>query len=678
MNAKRLPGLVSGAIATLSAFALALLVLAATDARAGFAPSGALLGSADEFITPGVGVDAKGNSLTVWHQGAAPLRSVKARRALSWGLLDPVMDLSPPGEDSINPVVAFGPNGRAIVAWQRPSPSNSMAKARWVEPDGSLGPVLTLKSASESVSTVDLRAVVDSAGTATVAWRNDASLPTRLQARRIGPDGALGAPIDDVSGEGVDDARIAALPDGSTLAVWRSTKIRSNVVSPNGSAGAPADLSVSPGQASPRLEVDSEGNGLVTWRGGSDPWSILGRRTGPTGAAVGNELTIDPPATGFVDTRVDVSADSSRHFLITWDRQDATGTHVAYARRVDSDANFAGPAQVVSAGGGSSGAGARGVVPFVEDRGSGAVAWSLSYLPLGTFTTQGRVLDSLAVPVGGVSFLWGGYQVEGAGTPSGGVAAFVSIVPVPAPSAVLLTLDRYLVPPLCSDSQATVVQGKTIEVPLACSGPTASSGEVVERPKHGTVSRLCCARFPADPSWFYGPTPGFEGSDSFTYHVSNEGGTSNDARMTIRVGKDTVRPVIKHFRFVRSRSPAKASASAARNRKSRKQNFTFMLAYSEEATAKVTVKQPRRGLLRGNRCRARGHGDRSAGRRCTYYGRIGSVSSKRLALTTTITVRGKLLRRLRRDGRFRATAVATDAAANRSKSKRLKIRTKRR
>ena len=52
---------------------------------------------------------------------------------------------------------------------------------------------------------------------------------------------------------------------------------------------------------------------------------------------------------------------------------------------------------------------------------------------------------------------------------------------------------------------------------------------------------------------------------------------------------------------------------------------------------------------------------------------VGRVKSKKPSQKPTIRVRGKLAKRLDRGGHFRATAIATDLARNRSKPKRLKI-----
>jgi D-tyrosyl-tRNA(Tyr) deacylase len=65
--------------------------------------------------------------------------------------------------------------------------------------------------------------------------------------------------------------------------------------------------------------------------------------------------------------------------------------------------------------------------------------------------------------------------------------------------------------------------------------------------------------------------------------------------------------------------------------------------------------------------RRRAHGSRR-------YTKFGKVRSKAAGQSLTIRVPGKLAKRLARGGRFRATAVATDPAGNKSKTKTIALR----
>ena len=137
----------------------------------------------------------------------------------------------------------------------------------------------------------------------------------------------------------------------------------------------------------------------------------------------------------------------------------------------------------------------------------------------------------------------------------------------------------------------------------------------------------------------YTPKPGFDGTDRFAYTASNDGGSSNSALVTIKVGKDTVKPRIRRFRFVNGKARDK-----------------FVLRVSEPSRVAIVVEEI------------------SARARQSKRILVGRARSKKASRKVVIPVRGKLAKRLDAGGRFRATAVATDLARNRSKPKRLKLR----
>ena len=225
-----------------------------------------------------------------------------------------------------------------------------------------------------------------------------------------------------------------------------------------------------------------------------------------------------------------------------------------------------------------------------------------------------------------------------ASAPAAGAAAFLAHYPISG-SAQGGVVRRFLAPPGCSDSPARVVQGKPLAAPLACTGAAIETAAVLAKPKHGTVG----AFDPATLSLRYTPKPGYKGSDSFTYTATNDGGTSGVARVTIKVGKDTVKPKVRKLKLIRKG-------------KAGKQTFKLRVVLSEPARTKVTLKSLVRG---GGKLKLR---------------KLGKVAGKKASRKATIPIKGKLARQLRAGGSFRAVAVATDAAGNKSAPKRLKFR----
>jgi hypothetical protein len=424
--------------------------------------------------------------------------------------------------------------------------------------------------------------------------------------------------------------RIADLPNGSTVVVWSSAGTELNVVGPNLEVGTPQTVSSNNSTAEPILGVDSHGDGLVTWReGGSGPFTIRGIRLDPTGAPVGGEIIIDPTAPAGLSTRMAIASDTAGDFLVAWVRYLPPDEGILYSRGLDPSGEFRGPPEPVSGAGGL----AEDLIgSMIDDRGSGALVWP-DYT-MSTSTVMGRTIDSAGIPSGAIGTLAGARAgpVFGAAQPTLGFAAFLTH----QNESVLVR--RFLEPPICANSDAVVHQGKPIVVQLSCTGPGIETARASGNPAHGSLS-------PFDPSrmaFGYTPKPGFDGTDSFTYTAGNDGGDSNIATVTIKVGKDTLKPKIRRFRFVKAKSRDK-----------------FVLKISEPARVAIAVD-------------AISHGAKNSKRVV-----VGRVKSKRASRRIVIGVRGKLAKKLNAGGRFRATAVATDLARNRSKPKRLRIVTSR-
>src|SRR5437764_2805673 len=436
-----------------------LLASAARDARAGFAPGTTAIATGSPNVELGprpLAVDGAGRTTIVYESGAVGSRVVHARRVAANGIVGPPLTLSDtPAADNGAASVASSPGGRSFAAWdelnnpQTASETESV-KGRWIEPNGSLGPVLTLFNGTMSADAVTLEVVIAPDGTATVTWidQHDSS---KLRAIRVSPAGALSAVVPDISGGGVGGSQyqLASLPDGTTLAAWYAIEVKSNTLSPSGTPGTPASLSSGPETAGDQgLAVDGHGDGLAAWRvdhsGSPDTYEIAGRRLNSSGAPIGSEFTVDPAASGFAGSKAWVSADSTGHFLVTWDRQDSLSNPVGYARRVDADGTL-GVMHPVTAGPGME----IDLVSALQDRGSAAVAWRFLGPGVNDAGGRGRVLDTSGAPIGGVVPLFNiTLNVVGAGRPSANVAAFAAVVFESGKS--FLRLRRFLSPPICS------------------------------------------------------------------------------------------------------------------------------------------------------------------------------------------------------------------------------------
>lgn len=101
------------------------------------------------------------------------------------------------------------------------------------------------------------------------------------------------------------------------------------------------------------------------------------------------------------------------------------------------------------------------------------------------------------------------------------------------------TLKVLKPPPVCSGVTADTPYDNAVTVDPDCTGDAAGDTvAVVDDPAHG-VAAVVAGRLR------YTPTPGHTGTDSFTYTVTNEGGSSNEATVTVTVAppKPTCDPV---------------------------------------------------------------------------------------------------------------------------------------
>ena len=611
---------------------LALGLLPAGAAQAGFASTSETIFESEQTSSPDIAIDAAGNSIVAWsdEKTLGDPREAKARRLSAGGTLGPVLELAP-GEIGAETAVAMTAAGRAFAAWEGlPAAATAdWVKGRWIEPDGTLGPVLTLAvGAAGTFSASYVQVVVDPGGVATVSWQNSED-GGAIGVRRVLPDGALGTLVPDISGSAAPEHQTVALPNGSTVAVWRGSGVETNTIDAALNFGVPVKISSLGLTNNPEIATDSLGNGLVVWRASSgENWGAYARRLAANGAPTGTELTIDPPGEEFVG-HVSVAADTTDDFVVTWDRQNAKNERAVLSRGV-GNAGFTGLAQTLAAGmiGSSSAA------PALFDNGAGAVTWRSGDSEVPDFAF-GRAIDRTGLPTGPTQELFANSSVSTvsvASAPAIGAAVFLMHYPISG-SAQGGVVRRFLAPPACADSSAATAQGKPVTTPLACGGAAIETLQVLANPRHGALSAVD----PAGLSAVYTPRPGYTGADSFTYTAGNDGGSSGPARVTIR---DTVKPKIKRLAVLKGKP------------------YKVRLFLSEPARVKVTVNR----LVRvGGKRQPR---------------KIGVLTAKRPASRATLPVKGRLARKLATGGRFRLVAVATDPAGYRSnqKKKSLKLR----
>lgn len=601
-----------------------IAILAPASAQAAFAPENDEIATSAEFPEPSaISTDLAGTSTIAWGepQPAGTMSEPRARRLSPGGDLGPVLELSP-GSPSYEPQVAMGPGGRAFAAWRAPGPVSQEASAlgRWIEPDGALGPLLTIGKGELGVQdVVELSVVVDPAGVATVAWRNQVN--QNLALRRIGPDSSMGPLLPEVSSS-VDNLKIAALPNGSTVAVFDTAFVESLVVTSDLEVSAQMNLSSTNEVSDPSIAVDSAGNGLVAWRDGlgeSSGFGVAAARLSPTGAPAGGEIIIEPRQPDGVDFPIGVAADAADDFLVSWSHQDGTNSYVVKALGINSAGVFTGPAQPLSA----SGSVALSSKPTLFDSGGGAVAWR-SFQGMAT-SGLGRAVNRAGAPTGDLTTIASGATLTTGDSSPLGVAAYLFR------AGKSVVVRRFLEPPICGDSTFVLTSQGSVSIPLACDSLSIEGGQALTPPRRGVLEGFSGA----GPSVTYKPRAGAGGNDVFTFAMSNDGGASKTATVSIL---DEVKPQFKRLKLV-----------------GRRGRYRFVGRLSEPAKVLIKIS-----------------GKNKKGKRV----RLPKLRSKKAKLKLKIRVKGKVAKKLIAGGRFRVTAVATDTAGNKSKPKRLKLRFK--
>jgi hypothetical protein len=232
-----------------------------------------------------VGLDATGRAFFSWYVDDNTGDRVQFRIRSAGGVLGPVEDLTPAGENNNTPRMAVNSNGDAVIAWNHGS-----MQARIRSSSGALSPI-QLIAGPGVFQTVSLPQVaIDSNSNAVFVWQardtttqcNGGSC-MRIRTRTRSADGTLST-IQTLSGAGQDaqDQQVASDSNGNAIFVWARYGgttacgggsclfVQARVRSPSG-ALSPVQTISGPithfniPLAPPKVAVDSNGNAIFVW-----------------------------------------------------------------------------------------------------------------------------------------------------------------------------------------------------------------------------------------------------------------------------------------------------------------------------------------------------------------------------------------------------------------------------
>jgi hypothetical protein len=272
---------VTGLLRTACLSTLLAAALALTDpvgARADFTAPFDVGDAQSDPEEPHVAVDPDGNVYYVWQafDSVADENVIRMRRRAADGTLGPIQRLSPSGGHANDPHLAIDPAGNVHFAWDWSEPSKlSELQTRRLAADGTLGPVRTLITASETEGGSEVELAVDDAGNAYFAWVHQNIVfgePDQVESVRLSAGGALGSVQDLAEGPGghLGNPAVAVNASGAAAYAWVlntspvDATLQGRLRAPDGSLGAARDLAT--GQSgTPDVAVDPSGNGHFTW-----------------------------------------------------------------------------------------------------------------------------------------------------------------------------------------------------------------------------------------------------------------------------------------------------------------------------------------------------------------------------------------------------------------------------
>ena len=177
------------------------------------------------------------------------------------------------GASGCCPEVASDADGDAVAVWTHFSDSGSWAVARTISAAREPGPLLRLSGPTLSGHFPTAEVASDADGDAIAVYtRRGTQFHERVKARMISADGVLGAPITlSARGGGAFNPQIASDPAGDAVAVWTrwdgaNTRVQARTISRNGALGPIHTLSAAGQNAgSPKVAIDADGDAVVVW-----------------------------------------------------------------------------------------------------------------------------------------------------------------------------------------------------------------------------------------------------------------------------------------------------------------------------------------------------------------------------------------------------------------------------
>ena len=213
---------------------------------------------------PRVAVDAEGDSLIAWIAEVGGYKRLQARSMTHGGVLGPVRTLSRDGDHALDPAVLVSPAGDATLTWRGNVAGSDRIYMRSVPAAGALGPIRSVSVPGVSATDADMARMGD--GSVIWVWEGDGD----IYARVLSPTAVFG-PVQRLSGAGTfRQPRVSAMGLSATV-VWTKDvgtgdRVQSRRIGADGALGAVRNVSPARLDASePRVSVRSDGVSVIAY-----------------------------------------------------------------------------------------------------------------------------------------------------------------------------------------------------------------------------------------------------------------------------------------------------------------------------------------------------------------------------------------------------------------------------
>lgn len=356
--------------------------------------AGTLSAPGQDAWGPAVAVAPDGAVTALWSRRVGGHLRVQAATRPAGGSWGAAVNLSPAGQDAMDPQVAAGRRGAVVAVWRVWDGSRHRVQAVLRSGDGWSAPAYLSGAGGDAW---EPHVAMGERGTAVAVWRQDDGSGSRVHVATLGPQGRWSAP-QPLSAQDAWEPRAAVAADGSAVVAWSRGTGAHHLVEAvtrtgQGRWSAPARLSGGEADAaSPQVATNPDGTTAVAWQEWSGSSERVMVATTTPDQPWSPPEPVSPADQSAHQPHVAVGPDGT--LTVVWVRWDGAHDRVLVASR-EPGVDWSGPRRL-------SRLGEHGRWPQVVSSGAGSttVAWLRSdpggRLPMATIRPRGGAWSAAA------------------------------------------------------------------------------------------------------------------------------------------------------------------------------------------------------------------------------------------------------------------------------------------